>query len=160
MKYLLISIWVLFSLLSCKENTAVPENKFLGEWHYVGTLDNTTTNKCLICDNYVFKTSPYFIIFNEDNTYSGRINLLISEGRYELINLKKTDNKLTGEFKNLEFRILNKPFETEADSKFKLQFENTEEFEIIYKGSSQTYDILNLKSSKSDEYLQFVRKNP
>lgn len=160
MKYLLISIWVLFSLLSCKENTAIPQNKFLGEWHYVGTLDNTTTNKCLICDNYKFKPSQYYLIFKSDKTYSGRINLLISEGKYEIVNQKNLDEKFTGEFKNLEFRILNKPFETEADSKFKMLFEQAEEFEIISKNSTQAYDILNLSSSKSDEYLQFVRNHP
>lgn len=158
MKNLLLIFLGLITCFSCSENTVNPENNFLGEWHYAGTLDNTSTNKCLVCDNYVFKTSPYYFIFNEDYTYSGRINLLISEGRYELTNLKKTDNKVTGEFKNIDFRILNKPFETEADSKFKALFEQTEEFEIINKNTSQIYDILNLKSSKSDEYLQFVRK--
>lgn len=160
MKNLLLIFLGLITCFSCIEDKIIPENTLLGEWHYVGTLDNTSTNKCLVCDNYVFKTSPYYFLFNEDNTYSGRINLLISEGRYELTNLKKTDNKLTGEFKNIDFRILNKPFETETDSKIKILFENAEEFEIINKNTSQEYDFLNLKTSKSDEYLQFVRKNP
>lgn len=160
MKYIIAIFLGLITCFSCIEDKIIPENKLLGEWHYVGTLDNTSTNKCLICDNYVFKTSPYYLIFKEDNIYSGRINLLISEGKYELFNQKNTDNKFTGEFKNIEFRILNKPFETEADSKFKVLFEQAEEFEIINKNTSQVYDILNLRSSKSDEYLQFVRKNP
>jgi hypothetical protein len=160
MKYIIAIFLGLITCFSCIEDKIIPENTLLGEWHYVGTLDNTSTNKCLICDNYVFKTSPYYLIFKEDNIYSGRINLLISEGKYELLKKKNTDNKYTGEFKNIEFRILNKPFETEADSKFKVLFEQAEEFEIINKNTSQVYDILNLRSSKSDEYLQFVRKNP
>jgi lipocalin len=158
MKILLIVFLALVSCLSCSDNKLVPENKFLGEWHYVGTLDIKSTNKCLICTNYELESSPYYLIFKDDNTYSGRINLLITEGKYVLINQKKIDNKIAGEFKNIDFRILNKPFETAADSKFKILFEQAEEFEIINKNTSQIYDILNLSTSKSDEYLQFVRK--
>jgi hypothetical protein len=66
-------------------------------------------------------------------------------------------NADTATFENLNLQILNKPYETEADSKFQSMFMEANNFVLSTDYNGQDYDELIL-GSNNNEYLLFVKK--
>lgn len=102
-----------------------PQNSILREWHYVGIFSHLEDYKCLVCEDYDCKKSKYTLFFNSDKTYSAKINVLIAQGTFSFKNLNFIKLYETGSFVNTKLQILNKPPQTEADTKFIALFKNT-----------------------------------
>lgn len=146
------------SFASCQSNRLSPQNSMLGEWHYVGNFGNLTDYKCLVCEDFDYEKSKYNLIFNADNTYSARINLLIAQGTftYKTLNFNKLFE--SGDFENTKLQILNKPPQTEADSKFIELFEKSNSFYLTIKSDNDKYSLLNLSIKGQNGYLLFAKK--
>lgn len=149
---------VLFmAFMACEKTATTPEKKLLGEWVYVGTFDSRQSYDCFLCEGFEPADSIYSINFLTESNYSGRVNLLLVKGEYVLSDIKNTDKGFTSGFENINMEILNKPYETEADSKVKGLVETTNKVEIIYHNIDQSRDILIL-SSDGFEFLVFASR--
>ncbi len=119
-----------------------------GEWYYVGTFSHLADYKCLICEGFDESKAIYKMTFKEDGTFSGRVNLLITQGKYSLKDTKEDLQKnISGTITVSELNFLNKPPQTQADTDFIDTFEN----------ASSIY--MDVNSSKSYNLLQFTSKN-
>lgn len=151
---------------ACKDADiqSVVENKTIlsGEWRYVGEFSHNADYRCIICPEFDYERSIYKITFKEDGTFDARINLLIGKGNYEgKPSANATSMNYYGEISITNLQFLNKPLETEADTEFKQKFVESNSFVQNTKANNTFgYDelILNLKNSKINEYLLFVRK--
>ena len=149
---------VLFlAFMACEKASTSPEKTLLGEWAYVGTFDSRQSYDCFLCEGFEPSATLYSINFLAETNYSGRVNLLLVRGEYMLSDIKITDKGFTAGFENINMEILNKPYETEADSKVKTLLENANKVEIKTKSTDQSRDILIL-SSDDFEFLVFARK--
>jgi hypothetical protein len=82
---------------------------------------------------------------------------LIGKGEY-ITSIENSENdQISGTFENLNLQILNKPYETEADSKFQSMFMEANNFVLSTNNNGHGYDELIL-GSNNNEYLLFVRK--
>lgn len=156
MSKILVFLLVL-GVFQCEKTDIKTDEVLKGEWSYVGTFNKMESYKCYLCPDFSFEKSLYKITFNDDNTYSAKINLLIGKGDYTTSLDLNAESKTKGTFENMNLEILNKPYETEADSKFKAMFSEANSFEISPKTDSQKYDLLTL-GSENNEYLLFARK--
>lgn len=147
----------LISILACEKTTTSPEKTLQGEWAYVGTYDSRNTYPCLICDGFEPSAAIYTLNFLSENTYTGKVNLLIIKGEYVLSDIKNSEKGFTAGFENISMEILNKPYETEADGKVKNLLESATRVEIKSKNAVQIRDLLIL-SSDGFEYLVYARK--
>jgi hypothetical protein len=153
---------------ACKKTDiqpAINEVTLSGEWRYVGKFNTAADYLCYVCPTFDYEKSIYKVTFKEDGTFYIRINLLIGKGNYA----GKPDKNATatlyyGDVSMTNLQILNKPFETEADSEFQQRFKEVKSFYLSTKTDNPFgYDELGLylpastKSSTSD-YLIFVRK--
>jgi hypothetical protein len=156
------------TLWACKKTDIQPVTSKItlsGEWRYVGKFNNATDYLCYVCPNFDYEKSIYKVTFKEDGTFDIRINLLIGKGNYAgKPNVNATSTLYYGDVGMTNLQILNKPFETEADSEFQQKFKGVKSF---YQSTKTTnpfgYDELNLflpASTKSGiaDYLLFVRK--
>jgi hypothetical protein len=89
--------------------------------------------------------------------HTAKINLLTGRGEYSTSVEKSENDSVSGTFENLNLQILNKPYETEADSKFQSMFIEANNFVLSTNSRSHDYDELIL-GSNNNEYLLFVRK--
>jgi Pyruvate/2-oxoacid:ferredoxin oxidoreductase delta subunit len=164
-KLLLILALVLFT--ACETVEIAEKNieptqlskKMTGEWFYVGTFSHLADYGCIVCEGYDPEKAIYKMTFKEDGTLSGRINLLISQGKFGLKDTKEGVMKnMTGTIAITEFNFLNKPPQTQADTDFIEIFENAS-FVYIDVNSSKTYDILQLTSkNKSNSFIAMAKK--
>ncbi len=156
MKNLLLVFIVSFA--SCQSKILSPQNSILGDWHYVGTFSNLVDYRCLVCEDYDYEKSKYNLLFNADNTYSARINLLIAQGTFTFKTLNFNKLFENGDFENTKLQILNKPPQTEADSKFIELFEKSNSFYATIKSGNDKFSLLNLSKKGQNEYLLFAKK--
>ena len=82
---------------------------------------------------------------------------MIGKGEYTTSVEKSENDQVSGTFENLNLQILNKPYETDADSKFQSMFMEANYFVLNTNSVRHNYDELILGSNNS-EYLLFVRK--
>ncbi len=156
--YKSISILLLgIGLFACKGSITVNPNSIADEWFYVGTFDNRANYACYICGGVNYEESIYKITFDQKGKFTGKINLLIAEGTYEISNTAAESYSLRGEIKIPKLQILNKPYETEEDSKFQALFASAEYFALNTGDKNQEFDQLSL-GNKGNEFLLFVRK--
>jgi hypothetical protein len=153
---------------ACKKTDiqpAINEVTLSGEWRYVGKFNTAADYLCYVCPTFDYEKSIYKVTFKEDGTFYIRINLLIGKGNYAgKPNVNATTTLYYGDVSMTNLQILNKPFETEADSEFQQRFKEVKSFYLSTKTDNPFgYDELGLylpastKSSTSD-YLIFVRK--
>ncbi len=154
-KGLYLIIFLAFN--ACEKTATTPEKTLLGEWVYAGTFDSRQSYKCYVCEGFEPSASIYSINFLTESNYSGRVNLLLIKGEYVLSDIKNTEKGFTAGFENINMEILNKPYETEADSKVKTLLETANKVEIKTKSTNQSGDILILNSDDF-EFLVFARK--
>ncbi len=155
--YKILLTFLIFGVFQCDKTEVNAENVLVGEWRYVGTFNGLTSYKCEVCENFDFEKSIYRLNFLDANNYTAKINLLNATGEYS-ISFDGTNTEVSmGTFENLNMQILNKPYETEADSKFQTLFAESTNFSLSPKNAKQTFDELRLGSNNS-EYLLFVRK--
>lgn len=155
--YKILIVFLFFGLFQCDEPEVNAENSFAGEWRYVGTFNHTTDYKCYVCSDFDYEKSLYRLTFNDDKSYTAKINLLIGKGEYNTSVEKSENDYVSGTFENLNLQILNKPYETEADSKFQSMFMEANNFVLSTNSNGYDYDELIL-GSNNNEYLLFVRK--
>jgi hypothetical protein len=167
MKFFAYILLFVCTFWACKQAEIQPivsaeKATFLGEWRYVGKFSHSADYRCLICPEFDYEKSIYQVTFKEDGTFDIRINLLIGKGNYLVksdINSTATNSYGTVDIRDLQ--ILNKPFETEADTEFQQRFRDINSFSQNTKASNTFgYDelLFNLKTSNLSEYLLFVRK--
>lgn len=156
MKNLLL--FFIISFASCQSKILSPQNSILGEWHYVGTFSHLEDYKCLVCEDYDYEKSKYTLFLNSDSTYSAKINLLIAQGTFSFKNHNFSKLYETGAFVNTKLQILNKPPQTEADSKFIELFKNSNSFYVTIKSGNDKFSLLNLSKKGQNEYLLFAKK--
>ena len=157
---------ILSSFWACKDNDVQPitQNKALlsGEWRYVGKFNKAANYLCTVCPTFNYEKSIYRITFKDDGTFDAKINLLIGKGNYTgNPSINATSTNYYGEINITNLQILNKPFETENDGEFQLNFKDSKAFgQNIKANNSFGYDELSLsfKTSNLSEYLLFVRK--
>lgn len=155
--YKLFSLLLFLGVFQCNKSEINAENALLGEWRYVGTFSHTTDYTCYVCSDFDYEKSLYRLTFNDDKSYSAKINLLIGKGEYTTSIEKSEEEYISGTFENLTLQILNKPYETEADSKFQSMYVEANNFVISTKSEGHNFDELIL-GSNNNEYLLFVRK--
>lgn len=153
----ILGLLLILGVFQCDKPEVNAESVLVGEWRYVGTFSHRADYVCYVCDNFDYNKSIYRINFEDANTYSANINLLSAKGVYN-VGLDQNDGSVvSGTFENNEMQILNKPFETAADSKVKNMLLESTGFYISLNTEEKGYDELTL-SSNNDEYLLFVRK--
>jgi hypothetical protein len=151
------SILLLAVLLFSCENSVKPADKnLLGEWRYVGNFSHSAVYSCYICPKFNYDDRIYRIFFDPNGQLSGRVNLLIVNGNYEISNVNTEKLSIHGNMAINKFQVLNKPPETMEDSEFQNTFKATTAFHISL-NSSTVYDQLSL-SNATDDYLLFARK--
>jgi hypothetical protein len=152
---------------ACRQTAIQPivsaeELTLSGEWRYVGKFSHSADYRCIICPEFDYEKSIYKVTFKEDGTFDIRINLLIGKGNYSgKLDIKSTATNSYGAINITDLQILNKPLETEADTKFQQRFRDINSFNQNTKANNTFgYDELNLnlKTSNLSEYLLFVRK--
>lgn len=142
-------------LLACQVKQIEPAN-LTGEWRYVGNFSHLADYRCIICPEFDYDKSIYRFTVQEDNTFSTRINLLIGNGKISTTAKESTANTWMGDFRITDLQILNKPYETQADSDFKENFQKAYNYYMSNQNST-TYDQLNL-TYEANSYLVFVRR--
>jgi hypothetical protein len=155
--YKILLTFLIFGVFQCDKQEVNAEKGMAGEWRYVGTFNHTTDYTCYVCSDFDYEKSLYRLTFNDDKSYTAKINLLIGKGEY-ITSIEKSENDhISGTFENLNLQILNKPYETEADSKFQSMFMEANNFVLSTNNNGHGYDELIL-GSNNNEYLLFVRK--
>lgn len=155
--YKIFLVLLFFGVFQCDRNEINAEAGLVGEWRYVGTFNNLADYKCFVCEEFEFEKSLYRLNFTDERNYTAKINLLNGKGEYNVSFDNSEAEIKNGTFENLNLQILNKPYETEADSKFQAMFLEAIYFSYSPKKENQEYDQLSL-SSNNNEYLLFVRK--
>jgi hypothetical protein len=151
------SILILAILLfSCDSSVKPTDENILGEWRYVGTYSHLSDYACYICPSFNYDESIYRITFDADGQFSGRVNLLIVNGIYEISNVNAEKLPIRGSMAINKFQVLNKPPETLEDSNFQNAFIATTAFHISLI-SNAFYDQISL-INPSHDYLLFTRK--
>lgn len=153
----ILIVFLFFGLFQCDKPGVYAEKSLVGEWRYVGTFNHTTEYSCYVCSDFDYEKSLYRLTFNDDKSYTAKINLLIGKGEYTTSVEKSENDHVSGTFENLNLQILNKPYETDADSKFQSMFMEANYFVLNTNSMRHNYDELILGSNNS-EYLLFVRK--
>jgi hypothetical protein len=155
--YKILGLLLILGVFQCDKPEVNAENVLVGEWRYVGTYSHTVDYECYVCDNFDYNKCIYRINFEDANNYSANINLLTAKGVYN-VGLDKNDGSIvSGTFENIDMQILNKPFETPADTKVKNMLLESTGFYVALNARKKGYDELTL-SSNNNEYLLFVRK--
>jgi hypothetical protein len=152
----IVFLILVFSLIGCSNEELKPQS-ILGEWRYVGTFDHRANYACYICPNFDFKKSIYRIDFMENASFSGKVNLLIVAGNYDISQTISYINSYSGVIQIKNYRLLNKPPETEQDGDFQNLFKAITNFNISI-NAAQGFDQLSLGNSSYD-YILFARKN-
>ncbi len=148
------------TLLACEkaEVENITANNILGEWRYVRTTKMLSSSVCYDnCLDFDYENSKYKIIFGADGKLTGNVNLLVINGKYTLNNQKQTLNTINSELVISDIQILNKPPQTEADTKILEFLEKSKNLLFETQDNKTTYNYLSVYNS-SDEYLFFVRK--
>lgn len=155
--YKILIVFLFLGLFQCDEPEVNADKSLAGEWRYVGTFNHTTNYKCYVCSDFNYEKSLYRLTFKEDKSYTAKINLLVGKGEYTTSIEKSENDFVSGTFENLNLQILNKPYETEADSKFQSMFIDANNFILSINSNGHQYDELIL-GSNNIEFLLFVRK--
>lgn len=145
-----------FLLNSCEKGAFNFSDSFLGEWRYVGTFDHRADYECYICPSFDFEKSIYRLTLNGDNSLSTQINYMRGEGKYELSLSDPKDSRHTFNISIKDYKELNKPIETFADSVFRNAF--LASYWISTGEQLKEYDQLQLQFNEN-QFLLFVRKN-
>lgn len=152
-----LTFLLIFGIYQCEKPEIKSDEILKGDWTYVGTFSETQNYSCYVCSDFDINKSLYKISFIDGISYTAKINLLLAKGDYSTSFDKNSASKSTGTFENLNLEILNKPYETAEDSKFKTLFSEATNFSIVLKTNDKAYDQLTL-SSNNNEFLLFVRK--
>jgi hypothetical protein len=155
--YKILSLLLFLGVFQCDKTEISAEKGLAGEWRYVGTFSNLADYKCFVCDDFDYEKSIYKLTFADANNYTAKISLLVAKGEYNTSFDVVNDKEMNGTFENLNMQILNKPYETEADSKFQSMFVESTNFSLSLKSGNNAFDQLTL-ASNNNEYLLFVRK--
>ena len=155
--YKILALLLFLGVFQCDKTEISAEKGLVGEWRYVGTFSNLADYKCFVCDDFDYEESIYKLTFADANNYTAKINLLIAKGEYNTSFDVVNGKEINGTFENLNMQILNKPYETEADSKFQSMFVESTNFSLSLKSGNKAFDQLTL-ASNNNEYLLFVRK--
>lgn len=155
--YKILITFLFFGVFQCDNTEVIAEKGLSGEWRYVGTFNHTTDYTCYVCSDFDYEKSIYRLTFNDDKSYTAKINLLVGKGEYTTSIEKSENDFVSGTFENLNLQILNKPYETEEDSKFQSMYLEANNFALSTNVRGHDYDELIL-GSNNNEYLLFVRK--
>jgi hypothetical protein len=141
---------------SCEKSIISTQEKYIGEWRYVGTFDHRANYACYICPEFDFDKTIYRISLKPDKSLTTEINLMRGVGLYEVTLRDPKSNNSIYDISINEYRELNKPYETEADGKFRTAFLNSYWLSIV--DQKEGYDQLQLQFNEN-EFLLFVKKN-
>lgn len=165
MKYLvaLASSLALLTALGCKEESVdiISESGNLagGEWLYVDTYNNLADYGCYVCPNFKPEEVIYRLTFDDSkNSISGRVrNLIITANYQTTLARESTQEVQLGTFKITDFKVLNKPWENEADGIFQDNLQKASSYRLAQSTENKIYDELQLGSG-NDKTMYFVRK--
>ena len=165
---LIITIYLFFG---CQENSPpiAYESKgvIAGEWKFVNQFSENKVYDCLLCADFIFEKAENTLTLHKDLTVNAKIGTLILKGTYSFNEESNTFNpqiyrdlfSAKGVLAIKTFDLINKPPQTEAQTKLIESIKNTNNY-ILYTNiqqSLQVYDQLKMYYSPT-EYLFFVRK--
>ncbi len=156
MKFIPSILFLALLLFSCERSVKPTDANLQGEWRYVGTFSHLAVYSCYICPKFNYDDRIYRIFFDPNGQLSGRVNLLIVNGNYEISNVNTEKLSIRGNMAINKFQVLNKPPETLEDSDFQNTFKATTDF-YISMSSNTGFDQLSL-SNATEDYLLFARK--
>lgn len=146
-------------LSECNSKEVTPEENpsLTGEWLYVGTFSHLADYACYVCPDFKPEDVIYKLAFNANsNSINGQIRNLIITANYETeLASESTDEVQIGTFKITDFKVLNKPFETQEDGIFKNDLQRIFSYRLAQSTENKIYDELQL--STTDDALVFVR---
>ena len=170
MKLLYANILILFFCACQSTPTAIdykPIGVIAGEWRYVNQFVQDKEGVCLICPDFDFEKAENKLVLNQDQSINCRLGALIIEGNYSSKELSNNFNPqiyrdlflAKGDFKINTFTVLNKPYQTEAQTKLINTIQNSTSYYLYtnIQTSLLPYDQLKLYFTAND-YLFFVRK--
>lgn len=157
--FLLYAVILSASLLGCNSKNVNPEvnTSLTGEWLYVGTFSHLANYACFVCPEFKPEDVIYKLTFNENaNSINGRVRNLIITANYETeLASESTKEVQIGTFSISNFKVLNKPWETEEDRIFQNDLQKAFSYRLARSTENNRYDELQL--STKDDALIFVR---
>lgn len=156
---LVLSVLLSILFFGCKSNNVNPEvnTSLSGEWLYVGTFSHLANYACFVCPDFKPEDVIYKLTFNDNaNSINGRVRNLIITVNYETeLASESTKEVQIGTFSISNFKVLNKPWETEEDRIFQNDLQKAFSYRLAQSTENKIYDELQL--STKDDALIFVR---
>lgn len=156
---LILSVLLSILFFGCKSNNVNPEvnASLTGQWLYVGTFSHLANYACFVCPNFKPEAVIYKLTFNDNaNSINGRVRNLIITVNYETeLASESTKEVQIGTFSISNFKVLNKPWETEEDRIFQNDLQKAFSYRLAQSTENKIYDELQL--STKDDALIFVR---
>ncbi|MDP5120594.1 MAG: hypothetical protein NWQ46_03280 [Spirosomaceae bacterium] len=156
---LILSVLLSILFFGCKSNNVNPEvnTSLTGKWLYVGTFSHLANYACFVCPNFKPDDVIYKLTFNENaNSIDGRVRNLIISANYETSLASESTKEIQiGTFNITDFKVLNKPFETEEDGVFQTDLQKASSYRLAQSGENNRYDELQLTTN--EDALVFVR---
>ncbi|MFB0948077.1 MAG: hypothetical protein QMB24_18315 [Spirosomataceae bacterium] len=152
-------ILLLVFLTGCNSENVKPEvnTSLTGDWICVGTFSHLANYSCFVCPDFKPEDVIYKLTFNENaNSMNGRVRNLIITANYETeLASESTEEVEIGTFNITDFKVLNKPWENEADWIFKNDLQKASSYRLDQSTENNRYDELQL--STNEDALVFVR---